>query len=322
MTERLRGLELSRRYYFEVVRPILDREYPDLSYAAGLIGPGSEVQGWDDDESTDHHWGLRLQVLVDEKKENLLGEVDQTLRSQLPHRFLGHTTNFSDPDEFGVRLPIEKDTGPVKHMIECKTVSAYLKERIGLATLDGLADEQWLGFLPQRLRELARGEVFHDGPGTLTAIRKRLAWYPRHIWFELMARVWDELDEEEAFVGRAGNVGDDRGSRLLAARQIHRLMRLTLLMEREFPPYGKWLGTAFAALPVAETLGPQLDAVLQSDTWRVRQTKLAEAYETVARRHNELGFTDALGPKSRPFYSRPYTVIGAARFAQALRSSV
>ena len=56
----MQGLELSRRFYFEAVRPILDRSFPDLEHAAALIGHGSELLGFDDELSQDHQWGARV----------------------------------------------------------------------------------------------------------------------------------------------------------------------------------------------------------------------------------------------------------------------
>lgn len=49
------GLELSRRFYWEAVRPVLDDAYPNLSHSAALIGHGSEVLGFDTPMSADHH---------------------------------------------------------------------------------------------------------------------------------------------------------------------------------------------------------------------------------------------------------------------------
>jgi len=40
----VRGLELSRRFYFEAVRPILERHFPDFEHAAAFIGYGSDVR--------------------------------------------------------------------------------------------------------------------------------------------------------------------------------------------------------------------------------------------------------------------------------------
>jgi len=53
------GLELSRRFYWEAVRPVLDAEFPGLRHSAALIGTGSEVLGFDTPMSSDHHWGPR-----------------------------------------------------------------------------------------------------------------------------------------------------------------------------------------------------------------------------------------------------------------------
>ena len=58
------GLELSRRFYWEAVRPVLDGLWPGLPHAAALIGAGSETLGFDDEMSTDHGWGPRLQLLL------------------------------------------------------------------------------------------------------------------------------------------------------------------------------------------------------------------------------------------------------------------
>jgi hypothetical protein len=38
--------------------------------------------------------------------------------------------------------------------------------------------------------------------------------------------------------------------------------------------------------------------------------------------HNQLGLTPPLDTRARPFYDRPYQVIGAARFTAALREAI
>ena len=62
--DHISGLELSRRFYWEAVRPLLDDYAPGLPHAAALIGPGSEVLGFDDLTSTDHHWGPRVLLFL------------------------------------------------------------------------------------------------------------------------------------------------------------------------------------------------------------------------------------------------------------------
>src|SRR5260370_20606727 len=92
----LAGLELARLFYVEVVRPMLDHEFPDLRHTAALIGPGSEVLGFDSARSTDHNWGPRLQVfLTDEDGASLAGDVTRMLAAKLPAEFRGYPTMFA-----------------------------------------------------------------------------------------------------------------------------------------------------------------------------------------------------------------------------------
>ena len=62
------GLELNRRFYEQVVRPLLDASFPSLPYAAALLGPGSETLGFDTEMSTDHDWGARMFIFLREEK--------------------------------------------------------------------------------------------------------------------------------------------------------------------------------------------------------------------------------------------------------------
>ncbi|MHA1654890.1 MAG: hypothetical protein ACTSWT_00045 [Candidatus Heimdallarchaeota archaeon] len=68
MSEFIPGLELNRRFYNEIVKPILKKNYPNLSYSVARIGFGSDVLGFDTERSTDHDWGPRLELFL-EKKE-------------------------------------------------------------------------------------------------------------------------------------------------------------------------------------------------------------------------------------------------------------
>jgi hypothetical protein len=158
------GLELSRRFYREVVQPLLNRHFGPSTHTAALIGTGSEVLGFDTERSTDHDWGPRLPL------------------------FLGP----GDIDRYG------------------EAIDTMLAERLP-ATYD--------------------------------------------VWRYVLACQWQRVSQEEAFVGRCGEVGDELGSAVTCARLVRDLMRLTLLMARRYPPYGKWLGSAFARLPTWSRTG-------------------------------------------------------------------
>ena len=56
----MNGIELARAFYTRDVAPHLT----GIPHAAALLGPGSEVLGYDDDVSTDHDFGPRVQVFL------------------------------------------------------------------------------------------------------------------------------------------------------------------------------------------------------------------------------------------------------------------
>jgi hypothetical protein len=135
-----------------------------------------------------------------------------------------------------------------------------------------------------------------------------------------MAAHWSRIGDLEHLLGRTGALGDDLGSRLIAASLVRDLMRLALLQERRYPPYPKWLGTAYARLGRPEH--PALERALAADDWRTREVALVEACEHAARRHNELGVTEPIDAAARQFHGRPFRVVGGDRFAAALRAAV
>jgi uncharacterized protein DUF4037 len=313
----VQGLELSRRFYFEAVRPILDRRLPHVEHAAALIGPGSEVLGFDDAISTDHHWGPRVLLFV---RDTAVGpEIDRVLAAELPTAFAGFSTHFGTPDEIGVRLLVPIESGPVAHRVEVFELGEFLRERLGRDPRDGLAVADWLATPTQRLLEVTAGAVFADPIGELTKLRELLAWYPNDVWLIVMAAYWSRIGELEHFLGRTGALGDELGSRVIAASLVNDLMRLALLQERRYPPYAKWLGTAYGELGRPER--ECLEQALATADWRTRERALAEAYEHAARRHNDLGVTAPIDATERQFHNRPFRVIGGDRFAAALRAA-
>jgi hypothetical protein len=260
------------------------------------------VLGFDTERSTDHGWGLRVKVFVSAP------DVDATRKAiehGLPDEFRGRPTRFG------------WDAVPVTHRVEVAPLGSWLETRLGFDPLLGISAAQWLGVPQQRLLEVTAGAVFYDPDGELERVRAALAWYPDDVWLWLLACQWRRFDQEEPFVGRAAEVGDDLGSRLIAARLVRDSMRLAFLLERRYAPYSKWLGSAFARLDAAATLGPALADVLTADSYAPREDALVRVVEELAERHNALGVTAPVDPTVRPFHSRPFRVLGSARFVDA-----
>jgi hypothetical protein len=323
MPEFINGLRLSGHFYEEAVKPVLVSEFAGLVHSAALIGYGSEVLGYETPRSTDHEWGPRLLLFVTEDGYESQGErITEVLSQKLPYEFMGYSTHFGPPDQEGVRLPGRKTSGPVDHKVEVHTLRRYFESQIGLNLYAELEPTHWLIVPEQKLLEVTAGRVYHDGLGELEKIRAKLAYYPKDVWLYLLSAQWRRIGEIEAFVGRAGEAGDDLGSRLIAASLVRDLMKLCFLMEKTYAPYSKWFGTAFAKLRCAPELAPDFERVLSVNSWREREEHLSRAYGAVARIHNSLGVTPPLGTKVSPFHTRPYLIIHAERFAAAIDAAI
>lgn len=308
------GVEVSRRLCGEAVRPLFSRYWPGLVYSAALLGTGSEVLGFDTARSTDHDWGPRLQLFL--RAEDLAehaGAISDLLAERLPATVAGYSTNLVPVGEPGTRHMRPAD-GPVRHGIVIAEPGDWLTGHLGFNPLSDITTDDWLSTSTQALAEVTGGAVFHDGLGCLHAARRALAWYPDDLWRYVLACQWQRIGQEESFVGRTGEVGDELGSAIITACLIRDLIRLCLLLNRVHPPYSKWLGSAFARLPCAEHLTPVFAGAMTAITWRDREHHLVTAYETVAALHNHTGLTEALDPHTRPFHDRPYQVLHAERF--------
>jgi hypothetical protein len=300
------GLSLARRFYRNAAAPLLG----DLPHAAALLGDGSEVLGYDDEVSTDHDFGPRLQVFVPDRAE--VTAVEARLAG-LPTWFDGFPVVFADHDRFA---------GVPHHQVEVTVPDAFFRARLGVDPYHGMALADWLVTPTQILARLTGGEVFHDPERAIARRRAALRWYPRDVWRYALAAAWLRIGQEEAFVGRAGATGDDLGSRLVAARLSRDLVRLAFLVARRWAPYGKWLGRAFADLPLAPTLQPQLTGALTASGWRDRQAALCRAGSLLGAATNSLGLCEPVDPAPRRFHARDIQVLGADRFSGALAAAV
>jgi len=315
----LPGLDLSRRYYAEIVRPLLDQEFPRLPHSAALIGWGSDVLGFDTPRSRDHNWGPRLQLFLGDDQAGHAGRVADMLTARLPAEFLGYPTAFTGTFE-ETQLPV--------HWVSVARLRAWLTASLGFDPTGEIGLADWLSVPTQALAEVTTGEVFHDGlardrsPG-LTGVRAALAWYPRDIWLYVLASQWQRIAQEEAFPGRCAEADDELGSAVVIARLARDVMRLALLLQRRYPVYSKWLGTQFARTAAGEELGPHLRAAVTAATWPGRERSMTAAYEAIGRLHNATGLTPPLDTTIRPtYFERPFQVPDAERFARALQEQI
>ena len=297
------GCELAKAFYADIVGPLIR----DVPHSAAVIGPGSDVLGFDTARSTDHGWGPRLQVFVDHADvAAVAGRID----AGLPATFHG--------------WPVRYGWGPVpvQHHVMVTALSDWLVAYLGVDAMRPLATADWLVTPQQLLLGVVGGAVFRDDAGALAHVREALAWYPEPVWLWLLGCQWRRLAQEEPFVQRTSEVGDQLGSGVIAARLARDVMRLALLIARRYAPYSKWLGTAFARLNHPDGLDRLLADAVRAPDLEAREAALGMAYEAVARRFNRLGLIEPVDPHLRQFYDRPTQVLLAYRFADPCLATV
>jgi hypothetical protein len=316
------GLELSERFYLEAVVPVLDRYYPDLPHAAARIGAGSEVLGYDTARSADHEWGPRLQLILAPADADRHGAaINESLSRHLPKTFLGYPTNFATTGEAGDIRQMRFTTGPVHHRVEVTDAPAWFAAHLGFDPTRSVTTLDWLATPWQRLLEFTAGAVFRDDYGDITSARRRLRWYPADVGRYVLACQWQRIAQEEAFPGRCAEVGDELGSANVTARLVRDIMRLWLLIEGSYPPYSKWLGTAFARQSGTGGVAVHLAAAQRAADSATREDHLVAAYEATAARQNEL-LPEAVEATASTYFERPFRVIHGHRFVDALLGQI
>lgn len=303
MTPETATADMQRAYAQQCVEPLLGARFPDLAYAIGRLGPGSDVLGLDDLTSRDHDWGLRLTLLV---PPDAVTAVRAELDRSVPESYRGLPTRFPVTGDMLPSLRIDVDTTP-----------GFLRERLGFDPCRGMTTPDWLSLSGQAVLEVVAGPLFSDRAGDITTARRALSWYPDDIWRYVLACDWTRLAQEMPSAGRAADVGDDIGSRVITARLVQVVMHLAFLLERRWPPYAKWFGRAFRDLHCAADLAPLLDGALRGTGRAERQEHLADALAVVLRRQNDLGLSDA--PRATvAFWDRPHLDPEPAIVAQLL----
>ncbi len=292
------GLALCRSFYMEVVAPTVG-----APHGAALLGPGSDVLGYDTERSTDHDWGPRCQLFVQARD---LDGARSRVHAALPEAYQGWP------------LAIGRDGEPLEPHVVITTLPAWLEGELGWNLGEReLTAVDWLLIPQTRLLGITQGAVFADPDGDLGRLRRRLVWFPDSVWWWLLACQWQRLSQEEPFVQRTAEVGDELGSAVLGGRLVRDCMRLALLIGRRYAPYSKWLGTAFAGLPDPDGLGSSLAEVMTAETLATREEALGRAYQLLGDRFNALSPGSRLDTSLRPFHARPALVLGGGRFAAA-----
>jgi len=241
--------------------PFVDR------IAVGLVGPGSECLGFDDELSRDHDWGPAFCMWLTDRDFEEIGTELQRAYAQLPATFMGYGPRLASPGE--------------EWRVGASRTSAFFTRFTGLAHVPAAMSE-WLRIPEHSLATCTNGKVFRDPLGEFTRWREALlAYYPEDVRLSKIASLCITI----AQTGQYNYTRSVRREEAFSAsysmiRFCSDAMMLVFLLNRRYAPFYKWLHRAVGELPL---LGPAVQArvaVLLAD--RSADTRAAMMEEIAA----------------------------------------
>lgn len=251
----LRGLELARAYFETCGKPMLEAQFPEWlpHIAVGLFGSGSECFGYDDEVSRDHDFepGFMLLLPGEDVIDRRTAFLLERAYAKLPRAFMGV--------ERGLMQPVG---GPRRGVLRR---SEFFAEKIG--SPDGhLTLAQWLSVPEYALAEAVNGEIFHDGDGAVTAIRRQLFHRPEDVRKKKLAGHLLLMAQAGQYnYPRCLRHGEKGAAQLAVGDFVRSAMSAVFLLNGVYQPYYKWAFRSMRALPRLSLLAELMEYLLTTD---------------------------------------------------------
>jgi hypothetical protein len=280
----MQGLELSKHYYLEYGRAMIEERFPAYSnrITVGLVGEGSECFGFDDEFSQDHDFGAGFCMwLTDEDYAQVASGLDAAFES-LPTQFAGFPRR-------EIICSGDKRIGAIG-------ISDFYRRFIGLDRAPQTLGE-WLAMPEAHLAVATNGEVFHDPLGAFSEIRNNiLAYYPEDVRLKKLA----------ARIGRMAQAGQynyprcvKRGEHVAALHALAEFAENTesavYLLNKRYKPFYKWAHRGMRDLSILPDIYTKLAEVASPAVCQEKDlTVLIESIcEAVVRELRVQNLTDA-----------------------------
>ena len=249
----MKGLELSRRFWEELLRPAVEEQCGVLleRVAVGLCGSGSDCLGYDDEISHDHAYAAGCMLWLPEEDMERYGFRLSTVYDRLPREFLGVATEHRSRQgdgRYGLR-----------------SLESFFRARTGR---NGPPEtwQEWLSLPSFYLAELCAGEVFYDGPGTMTAWREQVrTGMPEDVRRKkIAARAALMAQSGQYNFPRCLRHGETAAARLAADEFVRESLSMVFLLNRRHMPFYKWAFRGAKELPVLSEQIPALERILSA----------------------------------------------------------
>ena len=246
----MKGMELSRLYYEEVCKPVIEKEAGELTErtAVGLVGEGSECYGYDDEISRDHDFGPSCCFWLTKEDYRIYGGKLREILDSLPKSFMSFPA-----------LKISEWGGGRRGVLN--TESFYRKftgKENGPETLN-----EWRMIPETNLSIVTNGSVFSDPLGEFTKIRNRLLeYYPEDIRLDKIASRCMKIAQSGQYtLGRCLKRGEFVAARIAEAEFISESIYMIYLLNKKYMPFYKWMHKDMQFLPI---LGKEVHGILNN----------------------------------------------------------
>ena len=250
----MNGLELSRAFFEEYGRPMLERDFPELLpfLAVGLFGQGSECFGYDDLVSRDHDFEPGFCILLPEE-----AVVDRRSAFRLERAYAKLPRRFA-----GVERPLLQPVGGARRGVG--RTEDFFRRAVGSPN-GVLTAAEWLAVPEQALAEATNGEVWLDNWGEVTRIREDLRYYPEDLRLKKLAGRLLLMEQAGQYnYPRCLAHGESGAAQLAVTEFVDSVMAACFLLERRYRPYYKWRFRALRTLPRFGALAPLFEELLTS----------------------------------------------------------
>ena len=233
----MKGMDLAKKYYEQVVKPLLEKDYPHYleRIAVGLVGEGSECFGFDDLVSRDHDFEPGVCLWITEEDDEKIGFSLMAAYEALP-KTMG-----------GISL-VESSNG-ANYRRGVFTVGEFYRNIIGTPSAPSHWKE-WF-YLPEyALATAVNGEVFFDPFGEFTAVRNQLKQgYPKDVKLKKLAGYMALMAQSGQYnYRRCLDHEESEAAQLALYEFINCAFHTIFLLHNRFTPFYKWRFRALGQL--------------------------------------------------------------------------
>jgi len=251
----MKGLELSKKYFYEYGLPVLEDDFSDIldKIAVGLSGSGSECFGFDDEVSKDHDFepGFCIWIpgedIIDRQRAFKL----ERAYAKLPSEFEGYKRSLVSP------------VGGSRHGVI--RIDDYLKHKIGSSMPMDIM--QWISLPSYALAETVNGEVWIDNYGEVSKIREELLNMPEDARLKRLAGQLFLMAQSGQYNYERCINHNEKAAAVLALNQfVNAALESIFLLNKVYMPYYKWSFRALKDLDRLSQLYDPLEFLLLGDS--------------------------------------------------------